>query len=289
MNLMGKILVIINFLFAIVIIGFLAVDFARRTNWKAAFDNADAQLRIARNNADVLAESNRKLLTEINKLTGEGLNQERKTKDLQSDWKQKYQTEQAEHAKQQLKLNELTARVTDLVAESKRRADEIANLGKVIKDRDEMIVRLEDQATKFKTDAINAQNATANTQERNASLLNQVREQQKEIARLSNSPGAGGSKGSTLRPPMNYVKGVIEKLDPQDKSLVQLSIGSDHGLAEGNTLYVYRLKPNPDYLGTLVVVDAQQYKAVARLLPSEFRTRPVQLQIGDEVASKLSR
>jgi hypothetical protein len=289
MNLMGKILVIINFLFAIVIIGFLAVDFARRTNWKAAFDNADAQLRIARNNADVLAESNRKLLGEINKLTGVTGLQERKTKELEGDWKQRFQAEQAENQKQQQKMNVMMVQLTDAVAESKRRAEEIANLGKAIKDRDEMIVRLEDQATRYKTDAINAKNAEGNTQERNMSLLAQVREQQKEIARLSNSPGAGGTKGTTLRPPMNYVKGVIEKLDPQDKSLVQLSIGSDHGLAEGNTLYVYRLKPNPDFLGTLVVVDAQQYKAVARLLPSEFRTRPVQLQVGDEVASKLSR
>ncbi len=290
MNTMGKILVFINFLFALLIIGFLAIDFARRTNWKAAFDNAEAQLRISTNNTTTLAESNRKYLETIGKLTAE-LNQfERKAKAREDELRQRFETEKVANSKVEMNGKMLDTRLADAVAENKRRAEEVGVLQKVIKDRDEKIVKLTDEKEQLRIAAINAEQDKANTQDRNNSLLAQVRDQAKEIARLSNSPGAGGAVGrSAMKPPLSFVKGMVERIDPQDRSLVQLSVGSDQGLEQGNTLYAYRLKPSPQYLGTVVIVDAQQHKAVARLLPSETGSRRVELHVGDEVASRLSR
>jgi hypothetical protein len=289
MNTMGKILVFVNFFFALVIGGFMVIDFARRTNWRAAFDNANAQLRIAHNNTETLAESNRKVLAEVNKLSAALANQERKAKAEADDLRNKLAAEKNSRSVSEQNSNKLLAQYNDAVAESKRRAEEIANLGKAIKSRDQTIVALEEDRSKLKAEAIGALNNMANAQERNMSLLAQVREQQKELYRLSNSAGSAVKGATTRRPPLNFVKGAIERLDPKDKSLVQLNVGSDQGLAEGNTLEVYRLKPNPEYLGTLVIVDARPHQAVARLLPSEFRSRRTELRVGDEVASKLSR
>jgi hypothetical protein len=288
MNTMGKILVFINFLFALVIGGFMVIDFARRTNWKAAFDNADSQLRIARNNTDVLADANRKSLNEIARLTAELANHEGKTQARLSEKEKQIIAEKNARSQAEQASNKLLAQYNDLVAETKRRTEEVANLGKVIKQRDQTIVALEEDKSKLKAEAITAVNEKAATQERNMSLLAQVREQQKELARLSNSPGAIGKSEATRRPPLNYVKGSIDQVDNKG-NLVHLNVGSDHGLAVDNTLEAYRLKPNPEYLGTLVILDVKSHEAVARLLPSEYRTRRVELRVGDEVASKLTR
>jgi len=290
MNTMGKILVIINFLFALVIGGFMVIDFARRTNWKAAYENAESQLRIAHNNTDTLAESNRKQLADINKLTAALNSQEKKAKAREDDLSKRILAEQGEKSKAEQMNNLLKLQLDDAHGENKRRTEEIANLGKAIKSRDQTIVRLEDEKEKLQTAAISAQSNQANAQERSNALLAQVRAQQKELARLSNSAGAmlPGKGASASRPPLTYVKGMVEKIYPKDNSLVQLSVGSDQGLADGNTLFVYRLKPKAEYLGTLVIVDTHPHKAVARLLPSEG-TRRVELRVGDEVASKLSR
>jgi hypothetical protein len=290
MNTMGKTLVFVNLFFALVIGGFLAVDFARRTNWKAAFDNAESQIKIARNNTDTLVESNKKHLAEISRLNANLAAQEKKIKTVEDDLKNKLKTEQMAKSVSEQKANLQAIQLTEAVAEAKRRADEVANLSQVIKTREQFILKLEDDVSKYKTDTLAAQNDRDNAQRRSSALYDQVRELQKELAKASTSTGAGAVRGiASLKPPMNYVKGKIESIDSKDSSLVQISVGSDHGLSDGNTLDVFRLRPAPEYLGTLVIVDAQHHKAVGRLLPSEVRTRRVELRVGDEVASQISR
>src|SRR5688572_24751116 len=50
MNTVGKILVILNLLFAVAVGGFLVVDFATRQNWKLAYDKLKAEMEIAKLN-----------------------------------------------------------------------------------------------------------------------------------------------------------------------------------------------------------------------------------------------
>src|SRR5579884_3272941 len=44
MNIIGKTLVILNFIFALVVGGFLVIDFATRTNWKVAYDTLKREM-----------------------------------------------------------------------------------------------------------------------------------------------------------------------------------------------------------------------------------------------------
>src|SRR5581483_8165700 len=46
MNTIGKILVILNFVFALVVGGFLVIDFATRTNWKTAYDTLKREMDV---------------------------------------------------------------------------------------------------------------------------------------------------------------------------------------------------------------------------------------------------
>ena len=52
MNTLGKLLVIVNLLFALATGGFLAVDFASRTEWKAVADARGEELDVIRKNSD---------------------------------------------------------------------------------------------------------------------------------------------------------------------------------------------------------------------------------------------
>jgi RNA polymerase sigma factor (sigma-70 family) len=59
------------------------------------------------------------------------------------------------------------------------------------------------------------------------------------------------------------MEGVVEKV--QD-NLLQLSVGSDNGVQMGERFEIYRLKPNPLYVGTAEIVDVTAHRSVARLV-----------------------
>jgi beta-lactamase regulating signal transducer with metallopeptidase domain len=90
-------------------------------------------------------------------------------------------------------------------------------------------------------------------------------------------------------PPADDVEGTVmiegTVTDSDAKSdLVTVSIGSDKGVTKGNTLMVYRLKPRPEYVGAVTVIDSQPKEAVARPIKL-FRAGRVQK--GDIVTSRV--
>jgi hypothetical protein len=64
-----------------------------------------------------------------------------------------------------------------------------------------------------------------------------------------------------------------------------ISIGSDSGIKVGSQLEVYRLKPNPKYLGKIEILQVQENRAVGRFPDDAPRGGP--LEKGDRVASKV--
>jgi beta-lactamase regulating signal transducer with metallopeptidase domain len=104
-------------------------------------------------------------------------------------------------------------------------------------------------------------------------------------------PGPGGPNpgavnvpagGAPANPPPGQLQGRVLKVE---EKLVRVSLGRDAGLKINHTLEVYRLHPEPQYLGRLRIEDVTQGEAVGLLLPSAAPVRPV--QEGDQVASTL--
>src|SRR5262249_30149948 len=56
------------------------------------------------------------------------------------------------------------------------------------------------------------------------------------------------------------VQGEVARVDQRDNSRVEITIGSDDGLVPGHELFVYRVKPRPQYLGKIQImtVDPDQ-------------------------------
>jgi uncharacterized protein YlxW (UPF0749 family) len=75
------------------------------------------------------------------------------------------------------------------------------------------------------------------------------------------------------------IRGRILAMDKDDR--VEISLGSDDGLREGNTLEVYR---GSKYLGRIQVLEAQPHRAICMIL-KEFKQEAIHAD--DEVATKL--
>jgi len=69
--------------------------------------------------------------------------------------------------------------------------------------------------------------------------------------------------------------------------LVKISVGSDAGIRKDQTLEVFRMTPKAEYLGRLLIVDADFRYAIGRLMPQPGVQGAVTLLPGDEVAGKL--
>ncbi|HEV2973100.1 MAG TPA: hypothetical protein VGY55_24245 [Pirellulales bacterium] len=89
--------------------------------------------------------------------------------------------------------------------------------------------------------------------------------------------------GATIADPANGepppLRGRILAMDKDDR--VEISLGSDDGLREGNTLEVYR---GSKYLGRIQVLEAHPHQAICMIL-KEFKQEAIHAD--DEVATKL--
>jgi multidrug efflux pump subunit AcrA (membrane-fusion protein) len=294
MNIVGKILVIVNMVFALLVAGFLVIDFATRTNYKTYSDKLKAELDIARANTQTGQDTNRKLLDE-KKAVEDNLSVLQKTFEntkLEYNATLDRAKQQAQDEKKKAEIAQFTSQRA--LAENTRLQAEAKDLTGLVKKREEMIRTLQDDSNKYHTEALaNEQKAKAanehalNLLEKVRQLeLDRVREAQKQTG---TTPTASTRSPDYRNPPAAYVKGVIKQVDGSDPNRGQISIGSDEGLKDGNTLMVYRLNPQPEYIGTIVLRDVDHHSAVGKLLPSSTGAQKRGLKVGDEVASRIFR
>jgi hypothetical protein len=283
MNIVGKILVILNLVFAVAVGGFLVVDFATRTNWRKEYEAAKKELDIARRNSETMAETTNKDLILARKYQAE-LNAERqKLVELQKErdaMESVYKTEVAEHQRQATAAN-LTAQ--GLLAEANRLKEEVKAQLDIIKQRDDVIVKQQSDVVKFRNAAVAEENARKALEDRLQQMLARVTELTGALQKATTGATDTTAKGKA-NPPGVYLEGKIEHVHPQDPTLVQVSVGSDKGLGRNQTLEVYRMDP-PAYLGLVRITDVHPHHAFGRL----ERTTRGPVRVGDIVASTLSR
>jgi hypothetical protein len=290
MNAIGKILVGLNLVFAVVTVAFLGYDFVARSNWKQEAEHRERVLKVvsAENAAlrgglnNALAEK-KKLQTDLDKLMIESKSDEGNIKIKMTDL-----AKELEAQKDRTKLEILNAEKA--LAEAERRHKEVQLLTEVIKKREEEIAKAQLEVTKYRTAALQAQDQARTASLRATNLLEQLK--QKELQLAKERAGTTGMQVASVRdphyqnPPQAYVKGKIEKINATDRGLVQINIGSDVGIQENNTLEIYRTRPEPTYLGRLRIVDVHHHTAIGRLMRTGAGAPPP-LREGDEVASTI--
>ena len=101
----------------------------------------------------------------------------------------------------------------------------------------------------------------------------------RQIRQVSTNPRSEAPKRN---PPPEDIEGRVKNYDSRNQ-LLTLNVGSDQGLAKGNTLDIFRTLPEPDYLGTIQIMDVRPNEAVAKPL-GRLSKSP---QAGDRVSSNI--
>jgi Skp family chaperone for outer membrane proteins len=287
MTTLGKILIFLNLVFAL-LMGILIVQvYATRTGWRAKYDIAVGNLTVSEANVKTyraeIDDIRKRKDEEIKKVQDDLVKEKAQTdrqKQLLAEADKQLQTERANHQAQRdnagvsnAELDRRQAETRALTAElNKAQAAnaELQKQGKVLQDE--------------KMQAVINYNSE---HERNVRLLETFRQTSQKLELAEKKLATLGTGISNVQlnrnPPPEDVEGII--LDTDAKTgLVTISIGSDAGISPGNTLEVFRIKPEPKYLGTIRILDSQPHQAVGRLTATP---RYGALEKGDIVASKI--
>lgn len=179
--------------------------------------------------------------------------------------------------------NQLTAKQAEndaITATLSQNTMILENLGKeVIGLRDEILLAQQDRDEKFSnvvalTDAISGLQGSVSTF-RETEV--QLRDQVSRMKLVMDVHDLTEYTPVVDIPPR--VDGIVTKVG--DKTLIEVSIGSDDGLRTGHTLEVFR---NSSYLGRVKVTQLQPDRAVCEIIPAY---RQGIIKRGDRVATKL--
>jgi hypothetical protein len=147
-------------------------------------------------------------------------------------------------------------------AQVDRLLNEVKSLSTAVKEREARVITLETRIKDLITELVKYEAQLRIKESRESNQVNK----------------------SIPNPPAVHVSGKIEKLNGD---LVQIDRGIDHGVNKGNTLEVFRLQPEPKYLGIITILEATQTQSVGRLVVMDKAARP-ELKVGDLVASKIA-
>jgi hypothetical protein len=100
--------------------------------------------------------------------------------------------------------------------------------------------------------------------------------------RATSTLGGIAKSDTEANPPVGKVEGTVTRVDD---GLVMVSVGSDAGLAKGNTLEVFRLGTTPRYLGRLRIIEVKPTSAIGRQVAGGTK-QPI--KSGDRVASQVT-
>jgi hypothetical protein len=191
--------------------------------------------------------------------------------------------------------NELAAKKVELAAQTAlvtkaqsdvqlRQADNERTLA-VVKERDQQISDLVVANKKEREDRVTAEINLRVVTSLNVKLEEQLRGAMKQIVKATSPATTSSLKPYAENPPLENMEGLVSETDPS--GLVKLTLGSDAGLKEGNTLQVFRIAENPSqsqYLGVVRIRSVTATNSVAE--PLGKMSAP--MKRGDYVSSRIT-
>jgi hypothetical protein len=294
MTTLGKILVFLVFVAALALGGLMIYVSRTAPNWNEAVQERDKYITVLKANAVAESQTRDKWIKEYEKMKQllDAKAIEANAVQLRLQAQLEDNTNQRKKAEKQQELSDLNHKQAQLEAE--RLQQELKFELKVVEEREQTIAKLQSELVKAINETQAAKNAAETLAARNNSLIEKLRELETVNAKLREPKDqakltARVTDPNYTNPPPVYVKGTVEEVDSVDKKLVTISVGSDNGVKKDMTLEVFRMSPKAEYLGRLLIVDANYRTAVGRLLPQAGSSAQVTLRPGDEVASKLRR
>jgi hypothetical protein len=285
MSTVGKVLVVAQIAFSVLLMAFAGAVYSVQTNWKKQADTAQAKLKTATN--DLAAEKSRG-----QKAQDKAVATEKSLKDAANLAQGAADAAKVQVAQLQRKLTQTGTELENIRAEAKiageesrARRDEAVSMRQINaelhKTRDEQITLAHQYADKI----VNLEQQNKAMTEKHNKLLNDYAILQKfiRIKGFDSDP----REVAGLAEPAPVVYGAVlstKKGGRNGSDLVEISLGSDAGLAKGHELFVYRPDGKGKYLGKIRLDYVDYRTAVGVVVQS---TKNGQIQKGDNVTTKL--
>jgi hypothetical protein len=285
MTTLGKILVVVNFVIALVVGALIIMLFSVRTNWQASYERVTRYYDVAKANAKTYADE---LVSIKNSSDAEIKRLGQQVADLT---KQKDDLAQANTMLDtQLKAEQTKVRLAE--ANATAASDELGRAREQVKIaladsalKDKRIVEIELTNRNLREEAARFGIAARSANDYAKQVLGQLEDSYRELERLkTGSPAQIGNRTASVKPPPEDVNGIVLETDAKS-DLITISIGSDAGILRGQVLEMYRTKPEPRYLGQIRILDVNAHQAVGR--PMGAGTRTTLIQKGDTVAANI--
>jgi hypothetical protein len=285
MSLVGKVLVVAQLVFSLLLMAFAGGVSSVQTNWKQQAGKFEKDLKTAQGKAASLTQENQKLQdtrVAMEKSLKDAADKARGEADAARD-KVKQLDTQLQQSKTELENMRAEAKISGEEARSRR--DEAVSLRAINTQLHEKCDALlstnrtqADEIVNFKQDA-----KTMN--DKHLQLLDKYGILDKFIRIKGFDADPKEIVGQMTPPPVVEGKVLETKKGGRGGSeLVEISLGSDMGLAKGNELYVYRADGKGKYLGKIRLDYVDYMKSVGVVINS---TKNGEIKRGDNVTSKL--
>jgi len=282
MTALGKVLVFINLVFSLVVAALIILLFIARTNWYAAYTKTDEARQAAVASASAANEELKRTVAEsdekVRKMQ-EAL--DKRTKEL-DDANAKVKKLEADLDAEARKARKSDAALAGGQLETQARAAEVAKLEAALADANKRADDLVKEMVKLREERTAAVLENRSLKDRLERLVTALEDAEKRVAKLQAGAGAATGGANVRNPPPDNVEGVVKSVD-RDGRYLTISLGSDSGVARGQTLEVFRLTGGGNYLGTVRILDTRPNEAV--VTPMGRPLPPI--QVGDRVASRI--
>jgi hypothetical protein len=285
MSTVGKVLVVAQIGFSVLLMAFAAGVSSVQTNWKQKEKTVREQLDKSKKELQsvqaeiqkvrtVQAASEKTLKDAADKARGEADANRTKNKQLQAQLTQRG-----------TELENTRAEAEIAGQEARARRDEAVSLREINaqlhQSRDELITRNREEADKI----VNLDQAAKTMLEKHNQLLTQYATLEKFIRFKGFDPDPKQLAGQVEPPPvLQTVVLNTKKGGRNGHDLVEIDMGSDVGLAKGHKLFVYRADGQAKYLGTIRLEMVDYRTAVGVVIES---TKNGEIRRGDNVTTKL--
>jgi hypothetical protein len=285
MSTVGKVLVVAQVAFSILLMAFAAGVSSVQTNWKQREQTAKTDLK---KTSEKLAAAQQ----EVQKVRTAQAASEKTLKDAADKARGEADAVQGRNKQLQSQLTQARTELENMRAEAeiagqeaRARRDEAVTMREVNaqlhQSRDELISHSREQADKI----VNLEQSTKTMVEKHNQLMNKFAILEKFIRIKGFDSDPKELAGLAEPPPV--VEGVVlntKKGGRNGSELVEIGIGSDVGLAKGHKLFVYRANGKGKYLGT-IRLDAVEYRTAVGVLIQSSKNG--EIQRGDNVTTKL--
>lgn len=282
MTFVGKILVVLHLVLAVVFMAFAGAIFTAQTNWRLAKENTQKQLDAARKELsektaaltqaqDDAAKMQTDLQGQITQLTGEKNALTLRNTSLESETTRLKALANTEQKIAGLSTSEAEQRLLEAQLQRARNI-ELEN------SRNELIDATNKMSDEIFTGKVQLEALTAKHDE----TLREIATMKSYLASKDLPTDVKSMVVSTTPPPP--VTGVVMDLRPAkpgSSEIVEISLGSDDGLTKGHVLTIYR---NDRYLGKVRLNYITPDRAVGEVVE---RTKNSVIQRGDNVTTRI--